>query len=527
VSEKGITSLVVVVVIAVVIVAAGVGYFLLVAPPGPSGGPGEGQPGGAEEAGIPIYSGATGFSVPNDMKSGLGIPTEAACEGYTVSAGAEEVMNWYKNQMDDWTLMGENSFSPQDQPGVTVYMQHYKKGENGAFIFAVDGFMGETMFGIVTGEWSIIQGCGGQPQEGGQPPGEGPPGEGGAQFPELGTGSITFTRCPMDLDDFTWVEPLGRLNPRAGHTFPSDHGGLSFKDPDIYPPPYEVRAPADGIIASIDYYLYDWPEGSGHTGQYTDYTVRIYHTNTFYSRIGHISELDSSILQQAGTLTPGTYTPTNIPVKAGDLIGKAGGRPGAQTGLDWWVVDEDVQLTGFIHPENYPERTVHCVHFIDYCEDNLKAVLADRLYNPVTGVKRTAEPLAGKIDFDQPGKLVGNWFHESTTGPDPCSEWEKHLAFVYDPYDPSQIRIAVGGILDVPGEGKVYQVDGNSPDPADVSVETGTVTYRLRGTPEWGEESITATILVQMVDNERIKVEGFSGHPSNPQFTSNAQYYVR
>ncbi|MGC8817438.1 MAG: hypothetical protein ACP5PX_06530 [Candidatus Hadarchaeum sp.] len=55
-----------------------------------------------------------------------------------------------------------------------------------------------------------------------------------------------------------------------------------------------------------------------------------------------------------------------------------------------------------------------------------------------------AEPLRGKIDFDQPGKVRGNWLHESTTGP--TVEWEKHLAFVYDPYDPSQIRVSVGDI---------------------------------------------------------------------------------
>ncbi|HID60671.1 MAG TPA: hypothetical protein EYP46_02285 [Hadesarchaea archaeon] len=528
-SEKGITSLFAVAVAVVVIVTAGVGYFLLVAPTVPGGGPSGGQPGGAEEMGIPIYSGAAWFSVPNDMKSGFGIPSDLPCDGYTTSASPEDVVGWYKDQMGGWELMTESSTSPPDQPGLTIYMLHYKKGENGAFIFTMsDPHIGETVLGIVSGPWLAVQGCGGQAGDG-EPQEEGQPGENDAQFPELGTGPVTFSMCPMDLNDFTAAEPLGRLNPRSGHTFPSDHGGFVFKNPELYPPPYDVRAPAGGIISSIDYYLYDWPEESGFSGQYTDYTVTIHHTNTFYSKIGHISELDESILEQADGLTPGTYTPTNIPISAGDVIGKAGGRPGALTGLDWWVVDEDVTLTGFIHPENYPERTTHIVHFIDYCEDNLRTILADRLYNSVTGVKRTAEPLGGKIDFDQLGKLVGNWIHESTT--DPSMEWTKHLAFVYDLYDPTQIRIAVGDtageFLDLPGDGKIYQVVGNSPDPADISMESGMVVYRLRGTPEWGDESVTATIIVQLVDDERIKVEGFSGHPSNPQFTADAQYYVR
>ncbi len=94
---------------------------------------------------------------------------------------------------------------------------------------------------------------------------------------------------------------------------------------------------------------------------------------------------------------------------------------------------------------------------------------------------------------------------------------------MYDRDDPSQIRVSVGGTLLI--SVGVYQVDGNSPDPAEVSAENGIIVYRLRGTTNW--EGETATILAQVVDNERIKVEAFEGHPSNPTFTSNAKYYTR
>jgi len=147
------------------VAVAGIGaYFML-----KEGGPG----GGAEAMEIPRYPGATEFLVPSEAKSGLGVPAEATCEGYTTSAGAEDVMDWYKNQMDDWILMSENSFSPPDQPEMTVCMQHYKKGENGAFIFAMSDphIGGATILGIATGPWSLIQGCG----EGGYGEGENPP----------------------------------------------------------------------------------------------------------------------------------------------------------------------------------------------------------------------------------------------------------------------------------------------------------------------------------------------------------------
>lgn len=163
--NRGIATVAIVAIVIVVVVVAGVGIYLFVGrQPGPGGGPG----GGAEEMGIPVYSGATAFSISSEMKTGFGIPTNATCQGYTTSAGVEDVMDWYKTQMGDWTLMSENSFSPPDQPGVTVYMQHYRKDDNGAFIFAMNNpQMGGTIFGIVTGSWSLIQGCGGGGPSGG------------------------------------------------------------------------------------------------------------------------------------------------------------------------------------------------------------------------------------------------------------------------------------------------------------------------------------------------------------------------
>lgn len=184
------------------VAAVGAGYFLFIVKPTPSV-PSGGQPnGGAEGIEIPLYSGATESSIPSGMKSGFGITADLTCEGYITSASAEEVMNWYKNQMGDWTLMGENTFSPPDRPEVMMYTQHYRKDDNGVFIFAVsDPQMGRTIFGIVTGSWSLIQGCGEM-----KPPSEEP---GGGPSP----GGITMNyEAYPDTDDapvleFIWGPP--------------------------------------------------------------------------------------------------------------------------------------------------------------------------------------------------------------------------------------------------------------------------------------------------------------------------------
>ncbi|RLF43584.1 MAG: hypothetical protein DRN09_04530 [Thermoplasmata archaeon] len=92
-------------------------------------------------------------------------------------------------------------------------------------------------------------------------------------------------------------------------------------------------------------------------------------------------------------------------------------------------------------------------------------------------------------------------------------------------WNTEKIRIGVGGTLAIPAT--LYQVYGNTPDPADISVESGPIVYKLQGTEEFGETSLKATILVEMIDNETIKVEGFTGWVSNPTFTENAKYYIR
>lgn len=329
-------------------------------------------------------------------------------------------------------------------------------------------------------------------------------------------GSHSCTCAPLKPGDYTSIVPMGSLDPAAGHTFPMDHIQFVYADPNAYPPLYEVMAPASGIITRIDYYQRDWPDGSGHSGKYDDYRVVITHTNTFKSWFSHISELGDWVLEQAGELKPNDFTQVSISVDAGDVIGKAGGRPNAEHTSGMGVVDEDI-TPNFIHPERYDQfLTTHAACPLDYFEKSLKETLYQK-------VERTAEPRGGKFDFDQLGKLVGNWFLEGIT--DPLVEWEKHLSFVYDNIDPSQIRVGVGGTL--PITNTVYSVVGNAPEPADVSAESGVVTYQLEGTAEFGEQELTATIIVQVMDAEKTKVEAFEGHPPNPEFTSNAKYYIR
>ncbi len=349
--------------------------------------------------------------------------------------------------------------------------------------------------------------------------------------------TVVFTVSPMEASNFSAVGPMGSVNPRMGHAFPTDHGYFRFRE-NIYPPSYNVYVPANGTITKISYVVSEWPVNSGQTGTYKDWQIDIEHTPDIKSRFGHMSSVEASILAQAGSLMPDIQNTVSIPVSAGDVLGLCGGRPEVVYNLDWYIIDQSVNLD-FIHPERYG-RMLRAAHFLDYCSESLQAQYTPLFFNPngVPVVTRETEPLGGKIDHDQLGKLSGNWFHNSiTTVEAAIAEYNKQLAFIYDEFDPTKIIITFGGPEGEIGGSTVstplglyvttYQVVGNSPDPTTVNISSGEVTYQIKGLEILDETTIETTLLVEITGNETVSVEGFDGHVDNPSFTSNVQTYIR
>ncbi len=473
---------------------------------------------GAPEAEVvvAVYPGAEPAWLPDDLWADMGVRGEVSSEAFMVDAAFEDVSAWYQEQMVGWDVIDEGSFSDAEQ-GVAVFYRLLKQGADGVYIVVLKDQNipgGKVLIGVSSGPWDLLQGC--KPSMfASMGPSEGGEGLTYSEFydlPELGEGVVVLGTCPLEISAFSEVEPLGYLNPEGGHTFPSDHSGLVFVDPSRF---YNVRAPADGIIVEIEYRVETWPPDSGRTGTYDDFKVVIALSKTFMTFLDHLSEIDESILDVTGPLEVG-FNRVEIPVEEGQIIGRAGGRPKAQLGLDWGIFDKNV--SHYVNPERYG-RYAHVESFIPYCQEELRETLLSK-------VKRTAEPRIGQFDYDEPGKLVGNWFLEGIDPKDPLSDWEKHLSFVYYNMDPNSIRIGIGGTL--PIRKGAYSVKGNSPDPAEVTVDTGMVVYYLDSPSEYGLDRLPrATLIVEMVGPERIKVEAFEGWVENPEFTESALYYTR
>jgi hypothetical protein len=196
----------------------------------------------------------------------------------------------------------------------------------------------------------------------------------------------------------------------------------------------------------------------------------------------------------------------------------------------------------FINPESYENEPwkIHCSDPFDYFNDEIKNQMIEKCL-------RIDEPIGGKICYDIDGRLVGTWFEEGTNGyagADPERYWAGHLSVVYDIVDPDAILISIGTFVDKADQ---FAVKGNSPDPANISVNDGLVIYELtdyeyykngtlwdkkslvQGLKLQNGESIRGTILLQLIEDRKLKVEIVPGEIASQVtgFTDNAKFYER
>jgi hypothetical protein len=265
------------------------------------------------------------------------------------------------------------------------------------------------------------------------------------------------------MESIRWITPLGNLNP-PDHSTPTDHIYFYFANPDAGETAAARRttffAPADGTVQTV------------FSGIGSDSKLFVRATSTIRYYVDHV------------ILDPGIGTGTAL--TAGQRIGTTGGA----FGIDLGVVNPAVTLPGFVNPSRYGEDTLHTDAPLRFYEEPLRGQLYAK-------VQRIGADLDGKIDFDVAGRLSGNWFTE---------QGASALSFVYDTYDPTQVRIASAGAIGAPA---VYSMANADPLPRDVSPATGRVRYTLTrsrtGLPVQGTP--VGQLLVQMLDAQRIQAE--------------------
>ncbi|MGZ6005633.1 MAG: hypothetical protein ACXWLH_05835, partial [Candidatus Saccharimonadales bacterium] len=283
-----------------------------------------------------------------------------------------------------------------------------------------------------------------------------------------GSGETTFTHLPMNPSDFGMLIPYGLTV--GGHVTPIDHQYFTPANQQSAKDAYPVYAMADAQITDIEVH----PPENGSKGR-----IRLVFTVscTFFYYYDLVTSVQPGISKDK----------LPIPVKAGQLIGHIGGQT-----LDFAVWNTKKPLNGFANPASYDAEAwkIYTADPFPYYSSNLRKIVEAK--DP-----RTVEPIAGKIDYDIDGKLIGNWFLKGSGGYHDYHNqnqayWAGHLSIAPDLYDPSATVVSVGNYLAWPKSGpnldtstgdgsdaRQYFAKAGSPDPATIGTNSGTVKFEL------------------------------------------------
>ncbi len=281
----------------------------------------------------------------------------------------------------------------------------------------------------------------------------------------VGSDKPLIPRLPMNQEDYAMILPYGLVV--GAHVTPIDHQYFSPTDFNSAPDTYNVYAVADARLVGISTRQHNG------FGDYADQTVTDYRLVFAIScRLLYYYDLVTSLAPDIQAAYAAQGNNIDLPVTAGQLIGKIGGQT-----LDYAVWDTEHKLTGFVNLDDYSAEAwkQYTADPLNYYTDEAKALALAKY-------ARQVEPRSGKIDYDVDGRLIGNWFQTGThgynglRGESAGNYWTGHLSLAPDYLDPSAWVLSIGNW---PGGAKQFAAKEDSPNPAEVSLETGLVKYTL------------------------------------------------
>ena len=291
---------------------------------------------------------------------------------------------------------------------------------------------------------------------------------------------------PLTLSALSAIVPIGGLNPPA-HVYPTEFSYLVPTNPAAGV--NKLLAPASGRV------------------------VRLYQPDDMGWTV--VVQVDTSFFYYFGQITPLANITVGSQMQVGQWLGTNSGlAPNVAFGV-----------YNFNKTSNIGILNTCLARTLKYTDSPFKYFAGptqQALYDKVK-VKGGATK-DGRIDYDESGKLVGNWV---LAGGPPTSEQDKALAFVYNVCHHA-LRISIGSRL---AGGGVFAVQPGATDFALITQAGGQTNYRLfpTGVADAGPPGAEIGVLaVQLISGTRIQVEFFPGIlTSAPTFTGGALLYDR
>jgi hypothetical protein len=340
-----------------------------------------------------------------------------------------------------------------------------------------------------------------------------------------------FSVSPIETEFISSIIPLGALSPPS-HVFPTDHIYFiitRLEDADR-PNSVSVYSPGDLLITSIrvtehvkagitDYVLFLEPP------KCPNISVMFIHISSLnedlFFDISNYHDWSFDSEYSTGDEIYRTWNKAcKIDVKAGDLLGEAGGNPG-QWALDLGVYDERILPNQIANIDRWRNiRYLHSVCPLNYYEDGAGR---DTLFSLVQNEEKTAsQTICGSVLQDIPGTAQGCWFQDGVTVTYPE---DPHLALVQSNIDPSLQVLSVGN--SVRGlDSKRYGFTPESSGQINRQFKDITPDGKIYGYDVEGFEGI---IIMKMSDLSTLWVQALkdSVEPENWGFSENRTIFVR
>ena len=356
-----------------------------------------------------------------------------------------------------------------------------------------------------------------------------------SDLPSGGSNSEFFSVSPIALSDLISITPLGNPNPPA-HTFPTDHIYFYVKRagpasmPGALPPAAEVTVFSPGDITILQVNSKDYLSSTQKGFKpHTDYQMDFALCKEFRGRFDHLASLSDKIKSQhqesdenthtystGGTTVKFHSTKVHIKLKAGEIIGTAGG-PNGSNALDFWAFDYRITPHVYANPSRWRENSFYVVCPIDYFIPTVRDTLRKRL-GSFDGTLRTEPPLCGEVAQDKSGTAQGIWFVKGTTFAKEATRSnpeDAHLALVHDNVDPSKCVFSMGISMEGKGlpSGAYYFVSQHSGlinrDFGEITADGNVYCYEVES--RFRQEGSKAILLLQMINPTTVRIEKFDG----------------